>query len=76
MNVLDRIPPQADHRLLYGSLPQQFGELWIPSQARATHRSPLMVFVHGGWWKSVYGLGYASFLCQAMKAAGVAVWSL
>jgi acetyl esterase/lipase len=76
MSILDRIPPRADHRLAYSILPEQFGDLWIPPNAMATHRVPLMVFVHGGWWKSAYGLGYASFLCQAMKAMGAAVWSL
>ena len=76
MNILDRRPPKADHRLPYGNLPMQFGDLWLPASASAAHRSPLLVFLHGGWWKSAYDLGYASFLCAAMKAQGVAVWSL
>jgi len=76
MNILDRTPPKADHRLPYGNLPMQFGDLWLPASASAAHRSPLLVFLHGGWWKSAYDLGYASFLCAAMKAQGVAVWSL
>jgi acetyl esterase/lipase len=73
MNILDRTPPRADHRLPYGSLPLQFGDLWIPS---GTKRRPVVVLVHGGWWKSAYDLGYAGFLCEAMRAQGVAVWSL
>ena len=80
MNILDRTPPAADHRLPYGTLPQQFGELWIPtlplSKLHSPHRWPLLVFVHGGWWKAAYDLSYANFLCAAMKAQGVAVWSL
>jgi acetyl esterase/lipase len=76
MNILDRTPPKADHRLSYGSLPLQFGELWIPQGSPASQRWPLVVFLHGGWWKSAYDLGYASFLCAAMKSQGVAVWSL
>jgi acetyl esterase/lipase len=39
-------------------------------------RFPLIVFIHGGWWQSAYDLSYASFLCQAMAAQGIAVWSL
>jgi acetyl esterase/lipase len=74
MNLLERTPPTADHRLQYGPAPQQFGDLWIPSAA--AYRSPLIVFVHGGWWSAAYDLSYASFLCAAMKAMGVAVWSL
>jgi acetyl esterase/lipase len=76
MNILDRTPPKADRRLPYGSLPFQFGDLWIPNFGRPITGLPLLVFIHGGWWKSAYDLGYASFLCQAMKAQGVAVWSL
>jgi acetyl esterase/lipase len=77
MNILDRIPPKADHRLAYGSLPLQFGDLWIPEPpAQSSRLWPLLVFIHGGWWKAAYDLGYASFLCEAMKAQGLAVWSL
>lgn len=78
MDILDRTPPKADFRLPYGDLPLQFGDLWLPGlgNSQPGHRHPLVVFVHGGWWKSEYDLGYAGFLCEAMKAAGVAVWSL
>jgi acetyl esterase/lipase len=77
MSILDRTPPHADHHLPYGPAPQQFGELWIPSTSpTAPHRWPLLVFVHGGWWSAAYDLSYGNFLCVAMKALGVAVWSL
>ena len=36
----------------------------------------MVIFIHGGWWKSAYDLAYAGFLCDAMRARGVAVWSL
>jgi acetyl esterase/lipase len=76
MDILDRTPPRADHRLPYGDLPLQFGDLWLPANATAAHRAPSLVFLHGGWWSAAYGLGYAGFLCQAMKAQGIAVWSI
>jgi acetyl esterase/lipase len=76
MTVLDRDPPKADLRLPYGPLPLQFGDLWLPTSTDRKHRFPLIVFIHGGWWKAAYDLGYAGFLCKAMKAQGVAVWSL
>jgi len=78
MDILDRTPPKADIRLPYGPLPLQFGDLWIPNFGRpmAGRPYPLLVFIHGGWWKSAYDLGYAGFLCQAMKEQGIAVWSL
>lgn len=75
MNVLDRTPPQADHRLPYGSLPLQFGDLWLPA-VHAGVRVPVIVMIHGGWWKNAFGLGYFGFACEALRAAGVATWSL
>jgi acetyl esterase/lipase len=37
---------------------------------------PLIVFFHGGWWKSEYDLGYAGHLCAALKKEGIATWSV
>ena len=75
VDLLDRTPPKADHRIAYGVLPLQFGDLWMPAVA-VGKRCPVLVFVHGGWWQAQYDLSYAGFLCQAMKALGVAVWSV
>jgi acetyl esterase/lipase len=77
MSVLDQTPPKCELRLPYGDLPQQFGDLWLPKASDKTkHRWPLVVFVHGGWWRAEYGLSYAGFLCEAMRQQGIAVWSL
>jgi acetyl esterase/lipase len=77
IDILERTPPQADKTLPYGPLPLQFGDLWLPTKPLAKgQRWPLLVLLHGGWWLAEYGLGYMGFLCQAMKAQGVAVWSL
>jgi len=37
---------------------------------------PVVVFIHGGWWKAAYDLEYAGHLCADLKAHGVACWSL
>ena len=65
----------ADHRVPYGSLPPQFGDLWLPDNA-GHHPLPVVAFFHGGWWKSEYDLRYAGYLCQALKREGIAVWSM
>ena len=65
----------SDHRIHYGSDSSQFGDLWLPKQM-ADVSFPLIVFFHGGWWKSEYGLGYAGRLCAAFKAEGIACWSV
>jgi acetyl esterase/lipase len=63
----------ADHRVHYGAGKFQFGDLWLPADSG---KHPLLVFLHGGWWQSEYDLAYADDLCAALKAHGVAVWSI
>ncbi len=75
MDVLSRPAPSADHRISYGTGPFQFGDLWMP-EAPDTVLLPLVVFYHGGWWKSEYDLGYAGHVCAALKKVGIAVWSV
>jgi acetyl esterase/lipase len=74
MDVLSAVPPAADHRIHYGPGEFQFGDLRLPVGVKGA--MPLVVFVHGGWWKSAYDLTYAGHLCGALKAAGVATWSI
>ncbi|SNS73805.1 Acetyl esterase/lipase [Granulicella rosea] len=73
MDVLGRTPAVADHRIHYGPGEFQFGDLRLPAPGRP---APLVVFVHGGWWKSEYDLTYGGHLCHALKADGIATWSL
>jgi acetyl esterase/lipase len=75
-NVLERTPPQADHRIHYGTGPQQFGDLFLPEGRVFGARMPLVVFLHGGWWRSEYDLAHAGQICQALKDEGYAVWSI
>jgi acetyl esterase/lipase len=75
MSVLDRVPPRADARIHYGPGDLQFGDLWV-NEAPGGGKAPLVVFLHGGWWRSEYDLAYAGHLCAALKAEGIAVWSL
>ena len=78
MNILTRTPPLADHRIHYGPSESQFGDLWLPplSTQNPSHRIPVIVFLHGGWWQSTYDLTYGGHLCAALKAEGIAVWSI
>ena len=74
-DVLTRTPPRADHRIPYGSGEHHFGDLWMP-QLHPGQRAPVLVFLHGGWWKAEYGLDYGGHLCSALRAGGYAVWSI
>ena len=73
MDILSRTPPKADVRLHYGEDASQFGDLWLPQGAKV---HPVVAFFHGGWWQSAYDLAYGGELCAALKADGVAVWSV
>ena len=75
MDILLRPVLQTDHRIPYGSDPSQFGDLWLP-ESGSHRRLPLVVFFHGGWWKSEYDLGYGGYLCAALKHEGIAIWSV
>lgn len=76
MDVLSRTPLKADHRLPYGEGEFAFGDLWLPTGLKPGQRAPVVVFFHGGWWKAEYDLAYAGFLCDALRKAGIAVWSV
>ena len=72
-SILDLPPPQADARVPYGADPNQFGDLRMPA-GNGPH--PLVIFIHGGFWKSAYDLGHAGHLCAALAAAGAATWNI
>ena len=72
-NILQIPPPEPGQRVPYGSDPNQFGELRLP-QGKSLH--PVVIFIHGGYWRAAYDLTHAGHLCAAIAAAGCAVWSL
>lgn len=76
MDLLSRTPLVADHRLHYGRGEFQFGDLWLPKAASQHAPVPLVVFFHGGWWRSEYDLAYTGFLCDALRKEGLATWSV
>ncbi|MGI8589119.1 MAG: alpha/beta hydrolase family protein [Chloroflexia bacterium] len=72
-SILDLIPPPADARLAYGDDPSQFGDLRLPP---GTGPHPVVIVIHGGYWRSAYSLDHIGTLCAALTHAGVATWSL
>ena len=61
-------PPPADTRLTYGSDPNQFIDLRFPAKTREPH--PLLINIHGGFWRAKYSLEHAGHLCAAFTAEG------
>src|ERR1700756_2009323 len=73
-DILSRQPPPADLRLPYGPDPNQFVDLRLPVTKAAPH--PLIINVHGGFWRAKYDLAHAGHLCAALTAKGVATANL
>jgi acetyl esterase/lipase len=71
--ILDLAPPPADARIAYGAAPQQFGDLRVPKGA-GPH--PVVIVIHGGFWRAAYSLDHIGHLCAALTRAGFATWSL
>jgi acetyl esterase/lipase len=73
--------PANARRIPYGTGPQQFGELRLPS-TKGPH--PLAILVHGGCWLATLGpmderiLGIDHFrpLAVALTEAGIATWNV
>ncbi|MDP8923973.1 MAG: S9 family peptidase [Chloroflexota bacterium] len=72
-DILFLEPTPADARIGYGPDPLQFGDLRVPADP-GLH--PVVVVVHGGFWRAQYDLAHVSHLCTDLTARGVATWSL
>ena len=71
--ILTLAPPKADARIPYGKDPLQFGDLRLPS---GSGPHPVVIFVHGGFWRAAYNLDHAGHLCAALTRSGAATWSI
>src|SRR5262245_9145059 len=71
---VQKIPPApSDARVPYGTAPQQFVDLRVPS-GPGPH--PVVLLIHGGCWRSSINLDNISMLAAALKNAGVATASI
>ena len=59
--------------LAYGPEPLQFGELYLPNK-KGPH--PLVILIHGGYWRARYGLDLMTGLAQDLAARGIAAWNI
>jgi acetyl esterase/lipase len=58
----------------YGALPKQVGDWWLP---RASRRDlPLVVLIHGGYWKPIYDRHLEDVVAAALARRGFAVWNI
>jgi acetyl esterase/lipase len=61
----------------YGSDPSQFGVLYLPESAAGGHAPPpVVVLIHGGFWRAEYGLDLMVPLAEDLARRGDAVWNI
>ena len=72
-DILSKPQPPPDARIAYGPDPNQFLELRAP-HAKGPH--PVLVNIHGGYWRAKYDLAHAGHLCEALRTAGIATANL
>ncbi|MET0401363.1 MAG: alpha/beta hydrolase [Cystobacter sp.] len=71
--MLETPAPPADLRIPYGDITHQFGDLRLP---RGEGPHPVVVVIHGGFWRARYDLEHAGHLCADLTRRGWATWSL
>ncbi len=72
-DVLTLPPPPADARIPYGPDANQFGEIRVP---KTKGPFPVVMNIHGGFWRAKYDLAHAGHLCAALTAKGIATWNI
>ena len=72
-DILLKQPPPPDKREAYGGDPNQFVDIRVPA-GKGPH--PILINLHGGFWRSKYDLGHAGHLCHAMRNAGMATFNV
>jgi acetyl esterase/lipase len=70
--ILDRPAPPPDLTVPYGPQPEQVIDLRLPPEHR-TPKAPLIVLVHGGFWRAAFDRSHLGPMAHALAAAGYAV---
>ena len=72
-SIFDQPAPMATVRLAYGEEEQQFGDLRLP---QGPYPWPLVILIHGGYWRARYDLGYFGHAAAALTERGYATWNI
>jgi acetyl esterase/lipase len=74
--ILEIAPPKPDLRVAYGSGRDHYLDLRFPRNGQGKGPYPLVINIHGGFWRTKYTLDHASHLCAALTAKGVVTANL
>lgn len=67
-SVLSRTARAPDRTIAYGAQPENIADLWQgPDTARAR---PLLIMIHGGFWRPEYDRTHTAPMCAALADAG------
>jgi acetyl esterase/lipase len=80
-DIFAQTPVPAQHRIAYGPDESQFGDLRLPSpnpksEIPIPKSLPVVIFIHGGFWRSQFDLTHAGHAANALTEAGLATWSI
>jgi acetyl esterase/lipase len=75
-DILSRPLPPPGTRIAYGTDPNQFFDVRLPAEKNAQRNYPLVINIHGGFWRAKYNLDHASHLCAALTDKGLATANL
>lgn len=74
---LQKLPlPSPVPRIAYGTAPQQFGELRLPSGKAPATGWPVIVLIHGGCWQNAFDYVYITRLAAWLATQGFASWTI
>jgi acetyl esterase/lipase len=61
----------------YGDHKSQVGDLWLPSHGgTGPRRAPVVVLIHGGYWRSIFTKALMNRLARAVVDRGWAAWNI
>ncbi len=69
-------PPVKPHRVAYGPEREQFGDLYLPQQAGTQEPYPVVLLIHGGYWRARYDLTLMIGLAEDLAARGYSAWNI
>ncbi|HSZ60642.1 MAG TPA: alpha/beta hydrolase [Terriglobales bacterium] len=72
-DILAKPQPPPDERIAYGDDPNHFFEVRLP---RTKPPHPVLLNIHGGFWRAKYDLTHAGHLCEALRTEGLATFNL
>src|SRR5215472_4779160 len=79
-NILTRPARPPDQVLKYGPRHDQLADLRLPDRSEKAEKfssdrpgRPLVIFLHGGFWRAAYDRAHTGPLAEALAAEGFAV---